>query len=109
MRFGWPLPFTVKYAQIYIQISSSISKCIHLQSTIQAKLSTEELDRLASALDTPCFTLQNDLGEHWWPNRGLGEVPPKDPVIYRLYESVLVYGHAIKVRSVRILFHEEGI
>ena len=24
-------------------------------------------------------------------------MPPTDPVIYRLYEGVLVYGHAIKV------------
>ncbi|KAI9566896.1 cyanate lyase C-terminal domain-containing protein [Boletus coccyginus] len=30
------------------------------------------------------------------PTAGLGPVPPTDPVIYRLYESVLVYGHAIK-------------
>jgi cyanate lyase len=81
---------------------------IHLKSTIQAKLSAEELDRLATTLGIPDLTLQNDLGEHWWPNRGLGEVPPKDPVIYRLYESVLVYGHAIKVRSICILFYEEG-
>ena len=26
------------------------------------------------------------LGSHWWPNRGLGPMPPTDPVIYRLYE-----------------------
>ncbi|KIY53785.1 Cyanase, partial [Fistulina hepatica ATCC 64428] len=28
--------------------------------------------------------------------RGLGSASPTDPVIYRLYEGVLVYGHAIK-------------
>lgn len=58
-----------------------------------------------------------ELGPHWYPNRGIGPIPPTDPVIYRLFEAsqptppfflsayalfclkgVLVYGHAIKVR-----------
>lgn len=41
-----------------------------------------------------------ELGAHWFPNRGVGTVPPTDPVIYRLYEAMLVYGYPIKVRSV---------
>ncbi|KAH7928100.1 Cyanase [Leucogyrophana mollusca] len=63
----------------------------------QAKFSSEELVKLAEVLDIPTASVQNELGAHWWPNRGgLGPMPPTDPVIYRLYESVLVYGHAIK-------------
>ncbi|KAJ7879364.1 cyanate lyase C-terminal domain-containing protein [Mycena leptocephala] len=37
-----------------------------------------------------------EIGDQWWPSRGLGPIPPTDPVIYRLYEGVLVYGHSIK-------------
>ena len=37
-----------------------------------------------------------------WPDRGLGPVVPTDPVIYRLYEIVLVYGYPIKA-----LIHEK--
>ncbi|KAH7912822.1 cyanate lyase C-terminal domain-containing protein [Hygrophoropsis aurantiaca] len=62
----------------------------------QAKFTPEELAQLAQLLDIPSASLQSELGAHWWPNRGLGPMPPTDPVIYRLYESVLVYGHAIK-------------
>ncbi|KAF8912568.1 cyanate lyase C-terminal domain-containing protein [Mucidula mucida] len=42
------------------------------------------------------FTEEDSRKYHWWPNRGLGPMPPTDPVIYRLYDSVLVYGTAIK-------------
>jgi cyanate lyase len=62
----------------------------------QAKFSPEELVKVSEVLGIPHDNLTDTLGEHWWPNRGLGPVPPTDPVIYRLYESVLVYGHAIK-------------
>jgi len=62
----------------------------------QAKFTEDELKRVAEILDVgPAFAL-SELGNHWWPNRGLGPMPPQDPVIYRLYEGVLVYGHAIK-------------
>ncbi|KAF8622846.1 hypothetical protein AX15_006692 [Amanita polypyramis BW_CC] len=64
----------------------------------QAKFSEDELKKVSELLDiNPTETLA-ELGSHWWPNRGLGPVPPHDPVLYRLYEGVLVYGHAIKVR-----------
>jgi cyanate lyase len=62
----------------------------------QAKPSAEELLSLSQTLGIETASLESELGEHWWPNRGLGPIPPTDPVIYRLYEGVLVYGHAIK-------------
>ncbi|KAJ7889450.1 cyanate lyase C-terminal domain-containing protein [Mycena olivaceomarginata] len=62
----------------------------------QAKPTPEELSKVSELLDVPSGELQAGLGDHWWPNRGLGPIPPTDPVIYRLYESVLVYGHSIK-------------
>lgn len=62
----------------------------------QAKLSPEELSKLAQGLDLALPALSGELGEGWWPRRGLGPMPPTDPVIYRLYEGVLVYGNAIK-------------
>jgi cyanate lyase len=72
---------------------------------------------VAEILEIPVANAEGQLGSHWWPNRGLGPMPPQDPVIYRLYEvrdenglfyalpldsnrfclqGVLVYGHAIK-------------
>ncbi|KAG6888789.1 hypothetical protein C0995_005974 [Termitomyces sp. Mi166 len=62
----------------------------------QAKFTSEELTRLSRILDIPAPAALGALGDQWWPNRGLGPMPPTDPVIYRLYEGVLVYGHAIK-------------
>jgi cyanate lyase len=68
----------------------------------QAKFTNEELAEVSKVLEIPPAESLGALGEHWWPNRGLGPVPPQDPVIYRLYEGVLVYGHAIKA-----LIHEK--
>jgi len=62
----------------------------------QAKLEPEHITKLAQVLDIPVVNIQNEIGAHWWPHRGLGPVPPTDPVIYRLYEGVLVYGEPIK-------------
>jgi hypothetical protein len=28
-----------------------------------------------------------ELGPRWYPNRGIGPIPPTDPVIYRLFEA----------------------
>ncbi|TRM64876.1 cyanate lyase C-terminal domain-containing protein [Schizophyllum amplum] len=61
----------------------------------QAKPDAEELAKLSEVLGLS--PLQNDVSAQWWPMRGdLGPMPPTDPVIYRLYEGVMVYGHAIK-------------
>ncbi|KAF8526204.1 cyanate hydratase [Hysterangium stoloniferum] len=62
----------------------------------QAKATNEELEKLVNLLDIQSTSLTADLGDNWWPNRGLGPMPPTDPVIYRLYEAVLVYGEPLK-------------
>lgn len=45
----------------------------------------------------PLDSLESAFGEHFFPDRAkLVEMPPRDPVIYRLYEIVQVYGYAYK-------------
>ncbi|CDO76986.1 hypothetical protein BN946_scf184298.g13 [Trametes cinnabarina] len=68
----------------------------------QAKATPEELAKLGEVLDVPATSLQAEIGEQWFPRRGLGPVPPQDPLIYRLFEGVLVYGTPIKA-----LIHEK--
>lgn len=75
----------------------------------QAKIDQPTLAKLAEALSLPLTTLTSTssgpngeshagLTEEWYPNRGgLGPMPPTDPVIYRLYEGLMVYGYPIKV------------
>ncbi|KAH9032662.1 cyanate lyase C-terminal domain-containing protein [Lactarius pseudohatsudake] len=62
----------------------------------QAKATDDELRSLSKVLGIGEESLIADLGSHWYPNRGIGPIPPTDPVIYRLFEGVLVYGHALK-------------
>ncbi|ORY93386.1 cyanate hydratase [Syncephalastrum racemosum] len=63
----------------------------------QAKPSDEEIDKLSSILNLPAAHLKDDLGSHFFPDRGgLMSVPPTDPVLYRLYEMLQVYGYPIK-------------
>jgi cyanase len=48
-------------------------------------------------LDVPLESLEDTFGEHFFPDRAkLVEMPPRDPLIYRLYEIVQVYGYAYK-------------
>jgi len=63
----------------------------------KAKATQEELAKLTKYLGIQQASITAQLGENWYPDRGIGPVPPTDPVIYRLYEAVLVYGHPIKV------------
>ncbi|KAF9478841.1 Cyanase [Pholiota conissans] len=56
----------------------------------------DELKSVAELLEVSPITALAALGNHWWPSRGLGPIPPHDPVIYRLFEGVLVYGQPIK-------------
>jgi cyanase len=55
------------------------------------------LKSLSKTLDVPLSSLENAFGDHFFPDRAkLVEMPPRDPVIYRLYEIVQVYGYAYK-------------
>ncbi|THH09303.1 hypothetical protein EW145_g2112 [Phellinidium pouzarii] len=74
----------------------------------QAKLTAEQIDTLSNVLDVPAAKLHAGLGAHWWPERGLGSTPPTDPVVYRLYEGIKVYGYPIKARDNELaLIHEK--
>ncbi len=59
----------------------------------QAMASPEEAKKLAAALD-----LWPELAEALTglPSKGLGPVVPTDPLIYRFYEIIQVYGMPIK-------------
>ncbi|OBZ72404.1 Cyanate hydratase, partial [Grifola frondosa] len=70
----------------------------------QAKLSSEELVKLSEVLELPQGNLHEEIGENWFPHRGIGPMPPTDPVLYRLYEGVLVYGNAIKVVLINYIY-----
>lgn len=35
--------------------------------------------------------LNQTLGPHFFPERGLVQMPPTDPLIYRLYESAFIF------------------
>jgi cyanate lyase len=53
---------------------------------LKAKASEEELGALETVLKLPRGILTPDIGGSWHPNRGIGPIPPTDPVIYRLFE-----------------------
>jgi cyanate lyase len=59
----------------------------------QASASEAEAKTLLSALDLP-----TDLGAilTTFPSKGLGSVVPTDPLIYRFYEIMQVYGYPLK-------------
>ncbi len=59
----------------------------------QASASMEEANRLSSALG-----LGPDVAERLtqFPTKGLGPVVPTDPLVYRLYEIMQVYGMPLK-------------
>jgi len=61
----------------------------------QAKATTADIKALAEVLDIDEKNLNGQLGG--WPDRGRSiEMPPKDPLVYRLYEIVQNYGLAYK-------------
>jgi cyanate lyase len=53
---------------------------------LKAKASEEELRALEAVLQLSRECLSPDIGRSWYPNRGIGPIPPTDPVIYRLFE-----------------------
>ncbi|KAJ5785510.1 cyanate hydratase [Penicillium pulvis] len=61
----------------------------------QAKASEEDILKLSEVLDIPQAQLAEQLGG--FPDRGRTvEMPPREPLIYRLYEIVQNYGYAYK-------------
>lgn len=61
----------------------------------QAKASLEDITKLSSFLDIDHATLESQLAG--FPDRGKSvEMPPTEPLIYRLYEIVQNYGYAYK-------------
>ncbi|KAF1927555.1 cyanate hydratase [Didymella exigua CBS 183.55] len=61
----------------------------------QAMASPEDIQKLSKVLDIPTETLESQLSG--FPDRGRSlEMPPKDPLVYRLYEIVQNYGYAYK-------------
>ena len=59
----------------------------------QARASQEEAEKLAAALGVDP-KLVEPLTE--FPTKGLGQVVPTDPLLYRFYEILQVYGMPIK-------------
>jgi len=63
----------------------------------QAKPTPKDVEGLSRILDIDHGRFIAEHGEHWWPHRGaVGPMPPTDPVLYRLFEGVMVYGEPIK-------------
>jgi cyanate lyase len=61
----------------------------------QAMATSEDMQKLSKVLDIPLETLESQLSG--FPDRGRSlEMPPKDPLVYRLYEIVQNYGYAYK-------------
>ncbi|KZT58086.1 Cyanase C-terminal domain-containing protein [Calocera cornea HHB12733] len=75
----------------------------------QAKPSSSDLSALAEALSLPLGALTAGLGPSFTPYRGMGGGVPTDPVIYRLYEGVMVYGHPIKAVIAEKFDGQDGI
>jgi cyanate lyase len=61
----------------------------------QAQASPEDIKKLSEILEIPLDTLESQLSGY--PDRGRTiDMPPKEPLIYRLFEIVQNYGYAYK-------------
>jgi cyanate lyase len=61
----------------------------------QGKATTADIKGLSEVLDIEETTLHSQIAG--WPERGRSvDMPPKEPLIYRLYEIVQNYGQAFK-------------
>lgn len=49
-------------------------------------MTPDDISKVSQLLDIQQDLLDAELGANWWPRRGLGPMPPNDPVLYRLYE-----------------------
>ena len=80
-------------ALFYGQVSFHPRSCtcmFRIYLALKAKASEEELHALEAVLkigeQTSYTHLSMDIGPGWYPNRGIGPIPPTDPLIYRLFE-----------------------
>lgn len=63
----------------------------------QAKPEESDIKALAALLDIEETTLTTALGPQYFPDKGkLIDLPPRDPLLYRLYEIVQNFGYAYK-------------
>ena len=61
----------------------------------QAQANAEDIKNLSKVLEIDESVLEQQLGGY--PDRGRTmEMPPKEPLIYRLYEIIQNYGYAYK-------------
>jgi len=61
----------------------------------QAQASPQDIEKLAELLEVPKESLEVELSG--FPDRGRQmEMPPKEPLVYRLFEIVQNYGYAYK-------------
>lgn len=95
-----PTLFTAKKAKnlTFEQIAQKVGRSEVSVAAIfygQAQASPEDVKALSSLLEIPESTLAEQLSGY--PDRGhTMEMPPKEPLIYRLYEIVQNYGYAYK-------------
>ncbi|KAF4589509.1 Dimethylaniline monooxygenase [N-oxide-forming] 5 [Ophiocordyceps camponoti-floridani] len=95
-----PLLFSAKTAKnlTFSQLATVLHRSEVATAAIfygQARASEEDVSALADALDIPRAQLVDALPA--FPDRGRSvEMPPRDPLIYRLFEVVQNYGYAYK-------------
>ncbi|KAA1096222.1 Cyanate hydratase [Puccinia graminis f. sp. tritici] len=59
----------------------------------QAKPEQTDLNKLGEVLDIPEQDFKKGFPKSFFPIRGAGlQIPPTDPLMYRLYEFLIVYG-----------------
>lgn len=89
----------VKSKLTFAQLAEAIGRSEWYTTAIfygQARPDKGDVDKLSSALGLQQGYLEGAFGDDFFPLRGLGEFPPQDPVLYRLYEVIVVYGYPLK-------------
>ena len=62
-----------------------------------AKPEQADLKKLSEVLDIPEQEFKRGFPKSFFPIRGVGlQMPPSDPLMYRLYEFLIVYGFPLK-------------
>ena len=62
-------------------------------------MTPDDITKVSQLLEIQQDLLESELGANWWPRRGLGPMPPNDPVLYRLYEVSALINHASRLHS----------